>query len=212
MTGSSQVGFCGSGIHFSESYLTGLVERVYRLPWQRVIPDSGVHLPDHARLEALRVELLQWQQMADAGNTFPASIVSRREESLALSVFDALWRGEPLEREKDTKASHAMSRALEMIHGSELETILASELCVYAGCSQKTLEKIFVKQFGVTPKKYIKCLRLARVRQSLRNPESLAGASIIELAGAHGFWHMGQFAADYRAIYGELPSATLKLS
>jgi hypothetical protein len=28
--------------------------------------------------------------------------------------------------------------------------------------------------------------------------------------GIHGFWHMGQFAADYRAIYGELPSKTLR--
>ncbi|GAG76698.1 unnamed protein product, partial [marine sediment metagenome] len=33
--------------------------------------------------------------------------------------------------------------------------------------------------------------------------------SIIELAGVNGFWHMGQFAADYRRIYGKLPSETL---
>ena len=39
--------------------------------------------------------------------------------------------------------------------------------------------------------------------------------SIIEINDiAHnlGFWHMGQFAADYRKLFGELPSMTLKRS
>ena len=103
-----------------------------------------------------------------------------------------------------------MARALEVIHGSDLENISALELCQQAGCSQRTLEKCFSKRFGVTPKKYVKCLRLAQVHQELRNFDTSGYDSIIELAGIHGFWHMGQFAADYRRIYGELPSNTLK--
>jgi AraC family ethanolamine operon transcriptional activator len=51
---------------------------------------------------------------------------------------------------------------------------------------------------------------LAQVHQELRNFDAQDYDSIIELAGIHGFWHMGQFAADYRRIYGELPSDTLK--
>ena len=102
-----------------------------------------------------------------------------------------------------------MARALEIIHGSELENISAVELCQHAGCSQRFLEKSFLKRFGVTPKKYIKCLRLAQVYKGLRNFDAQGCDSIIEWAGIHGFWHMGQFAADYRRIYGELPSDTL---
>jgi AraC family ethanolamine operon transcriptional activator len=83
------------------------------------------------------------------------------------------------------------------------------ELCEHTKCSQRTLEKCFSKRFGVTPKKYIKCLRLAEVHKGLRNFDACDYDSIIELAGVNGFWHMGQFAADYRRIYGELPSETL---
>ncbi|MCP4333606.1 MAG: AraC family transcriptional regulator [Gammaproteobacteria bacterium] len=71
------------------------------------------------------------------------------------------------------------------------------------------MEKPFLKRFGVTTKKYIKCLRLAQVHRGLRDFDRQDCVSIIELAGIHGFWHMGQFAKDYRQLYGELPSVTL---
>jgi len=29
------------------------------------------------------------------------------------------------------------------------------------------------------------------------------------MANRHGFWHMGQFAKDYKNLFGELPSQTL---
>ncbi|RKX41165.1 MAG: hypothetical protein DRP64_11685 [Verrucomicrobia bacterium] len=32
---------------------------------------------------------------------------------------------------------------------------------------------------------------------------------LLDAANARGFWHMGQFAADYRKLFGENPSATL---
>ena len=35
-------------------------------------------------------------------------------------------------------------------------------------------------------------------------------AKISDIANHWGFWHMGQFAADYRAQFGELPSTTIK--
>ena len=36
--------------------------------------------------------------------------------------------------------------------------------------------------------------------------------TVSEIARQHGFWHMGQFSADYKKIFTELPSKTLKAS
>ena len=33
--------------------------------------------------------------------------------------------------------------------------------------------------------------------------------SVADAANEWGFWHMGQFAKDYRRMFGELPSETL---
>ena len=46
------------------------------------------------------------------------------------------------------------------------------------------------------------------VRNLLRSREGPAPL-VKSVALAHGFWHLGQFAIDYRAMYGEMPSETL---
>jgi AraC family ethanolamine operon transcriptional activator len=83
-------------------------------------------------------------------------------------------------------------------------------MCTLAECSQSWLERSFKKRFGVTPKKYVKYLRLSRLRQDLLHSIQAENQTVIEIASTYGFWHMGQLAADYQKVYGELPSHTLK--
>jgi AraC family ethanolamine operon transcriptional activator len=206
---ASPAGFRGSGLHFSEDFMANLAEQVYQRPLNSLVPAAGVYATKQVKLEALRAELRKWQQLAAHGADARPAIISRREESLALAVIDILIDERYFEKDSLIKSQHSVARALDIIHNSELENISAAKLCEHAGCSQRTLEKIFLKRFGVTPKKYVKCLRLDQVHKGLRNFDAQGCDSIIELAGIYGFWHMGQFAADYRRIYGELPSDTL---
>lgn len=210
LRGPSPIGFRGSGMHFKASFLAAVSERVYRRPLAMVVPDPGLYVPDQASLMALRRELRKWQQLvAHAAHTRPA-IIERREETLALALLGALDSSTAaVEEQRPRVTARSMALALEFIHESAAENISASAISNHAQCSQRTLEKGFVKRFGVTPKKYIKCLRLARVHCGLLRFTEQDCDSIIELAGRYGFWHMGQLAADYRHIYGELPSETL---
>jgi AraC family transcriptional regulator, ethanolamine operon transcriptional activator len=45
------------------------------------------------------------------------------------------------------------------------------------------------------------------VRRALR--QAAPGVTIQDIASHWGFWHLSQFAQDYRQLFGELPSDTL---
>jgi AraC family ethanolamine operon transcriptional activator len=81
------------------------------------------------------------------------------------------------------------------------------DLCETIGVSAPTLYRAFMQEFGVSPKRYIQIRSLSGVRKHLLEAES--GTLVGDVANRWGYWHMGQFAADYRRQFGELPSGTL---
>jgi AraC family ethanolamine operon transcriptional activator len=83
------------------------------------------------------------------------------------------------------------------------------ELCRVAQASERTLEYAFLERFGLSPKAYLQAFRLNGVRKALRFTDP-ALESVTDLATCWGFWHMGQFAKDYRRLFAESPSVTLK--
>ena len=48
---------------------------------------------------------------------------------------------------------------------------------------------------------------VAVAQEAIRAADETEG--VADIANGWGFWHMGQFAADYRRQFGELPSETL---
>jgi AraC family ethanolamine operon transcriptional activator len=65
------------------------------------------------------------------------------------------------------------------------------------------------EQLGMSPTEYLRRRRMQLVNRALRNGGSDA-ANISAVARRYGFRSLGRFAADYRAVFGELPSATLR--
>jgi AraC family ethanolamine operon transcriptional activator len=98
--------------------------------------------------------------------------------------------------------------ALEYLDDEYTLPLTVSELCTKIGASAPTLYRAFHEEFGVGPKHYIQIRRLCGVRQHLLSADNTE--SITDIANRWGFWHMGQFASDYRKMFGELPSESLK--
>jgi len=87
--------------------------------------------------------------------------------------------------------------------------VTIGDLSETAGVSERTLQRLFHERFDVSPKTYVNITRLNGVHRALKQAPT-PKSKISDIANHWGFWHMGQLAADYKNLFGELPSATLK--
>ena len=96
---------------------------------------------------------------------------------------------------------------MEVIRGPGEPMMSVKNLCRLTGVGERTLRYAFAESFGVSPKSYLQSRRLNAARRELRDGGT--DTVIADVANHQGFWHMGQFAADYRRMFGELPRETL---
>ncbi len=71
--------------------------------------------------------------------------------------------------------------------------------------SERTLERLFKKAFGITPSAYITLLRLHKARGEL-SKKTNQDRSIAQIAMDLGFTHLGRFSISYREQFGQSPS------
>src|SRR5215468_6664864 len=86
--------------------------------------------------------------------------------------------------------------------------ITVSDVAAHLGVSLRTLQAGFRQWRNATPNAYLRQVRLQLVREELLR--SAKDANVTTVAMRHGFMHLGRFSAQYRATFGEGPSATLR--
>lgn len=94
-----------------------------------------------------------------------------------------------------------------LAHPEEMLTV--PDLCRQFHVSRRTLQNCFFAVMGLSPAAYLRNLRLNAVRRELKNPTSV-WRCVQDVAAAWGFWHLSQFAQDYRTLFGEKPSESLR--
>jgi AraC family ethanolamine operon transcriptional activator len=103
----------------------------------------------------------------------------------------------------------AVRRVEDLLESRPTWTPTIPELCAEVGTSQRTLEYAFREHLGLTPVRYLRLWRLNAVRRELR--DAATGATrVTDVALRWGFGELGRFAREYRELFGEPPSATLR--
>ena len=93
-------------------------------------------------------------------------------------------------------------------HAQNQDELNIVDLCEYLKTSRRTLQNAFHSVWSISPIAYLKAIKLNAVRRELRSPYS-EFTTVQDAAMSWGFWHMGQFSADYQLLFKELPSQTL---
>jgi len=83
------------------------------------------------------------------------------------------------------------------------------QLAGAAGVSERTLRDAFQSYFGAAPVQYLNRRTLHQVRNALKHADPLR-TTVTAVAAQFGVWHLGRFSRDYRFLFGELPSKTLR--
>jgi AraC family ethanolamine operon transcriptional activator len=138
-----------------------------------------------------------------------ASFSAAAEVDLCTQVLSALAQGRAASRiNRSRRQRYVLETAEAYMRAHACEGCSIDDLCRRLSISERTLRAAFQQHYGISPKAFLKCHRLTQVRRHLGRAAG-STARIQDVAHAWGFWHMGQFARDYRAMFAELPSDTL---
>jgi len=100
------------------------------------------------------------------------------------------------------------NNAIDYIHENLNEIISVSQVSQFVNIPERTLRYNFEKKYNISPKDFIQRLRLNAVKKRLSG--NLKTPIIYKIASEYNFWHMGQFTRDYKHLFGELPSETIR--
>ncbi|MGI9244876.1 MAG: helix-turn-helix domain-containing protein [Verrucomicrobiales bacterium] len=159
----------------------------------------------------LRWSFLRCTTALEAASAIPRAAGLREEvgKGLASEILLVLANGHLRTRSLPSarQQSACLDSAMRIIEGCGAVGLSVQQLCRETGVSERTLQYAFRGRFQLGPKAFLQAWRLNRVRRdlSVTSPRQL---TISDVANRYGFWHLGQFAADYRRQYGELPSGT----
>lgn len=154
--------------------------------------------------------ILHWAAAeSERGASFGQPLIAARFEAF---VLDALLLCQPhnysaaLHRVERRVAPRDVRRALDFIHANLGQPLTLADLVAVSGVAGRTLLQHFHDFHGVSPMRYLRDLRLERVRDELESGEA---ATIAACAQRYGFAHPGRFSIEYRQRFGESPSTTL---
>ncbi len=173
---------------------------------------NGVLRPGRPRIDEFERLLSSVLQSAEVN---PAAFRYRQaqrvlEQSLLGAVVAAVADDAPVRPvEARERRQHVVDGAKAHMRSHIAEPITVADLCRELRVSRRTLQYSFQEVLGIKPVRFLRALRLNGVRRELRAGRPLAG-SVQDTAARWGFWHLGHFVTEYKQMFGELPSETLR--
>ncbi|HKT96476.1 MAG TPA: helix-turn-helix domain-containing protein [Paraburkholderia sp.] len=206
------------GVVVRGEVLRHYAQTVERVPLEARLPDTPIVQAGAGRLAHLCGLLAQRLSDADgAGHAdAPLSALSDcarndLQAELLAALFDACTEdgAETMEPGVDqtSRRRWIVAQARDYVLAHRSRPVGVPELCEQLLVSRRTLQYCFQDVLGMAPATYLRALRLNGARRDLCGR---AAGSVQDVAAAWGFWHLSQFATDYRRMFGMRPSEALR--
>ena len=134
--------------------------------------------------------------------------IETSKTALLQQLAELMTEASPVQTARTSQRIQVVLQAEQFVMDNPGESITVQSLCTTTGVSKRTLEYAFSNYLGMSPKSYINAIRLNAVHRQLRRAQP-GQIRVADAANHWGFWHMGQFAADYHKLFGKHPATTL---
>jgi len=192
------------GMVISHAKLINAAERQnIEINWHDLIHQGRLCIP-HDTIQAMRLVLQRL--LAPARFNMPAKLA---QDMVMMSILEVLQKElpAPLQGSSYQRRKAVVDNAKGFLDSHPDSPVTIADLCEICHVSRRTLQYSFDSILGISPLQYLRISRLNGVRRALH--QANPGTQIAEVAAQWGFWHLSQFAQDYKQLFGELPSQTL---
>ena len=131
------------------------------------------------------------------------------EESLAI-VSTCLSADEPALMIRKKSRHDIFQDAIRLIDDQLSESLSTRKLAAELNSSPRVVQYAFKENLGVTPLQYILTRKLHAARTTIINGFPSGRTNVSEIAALYNMSHFGRFSMQYKRLFGESPSATVK--
>ncbi len=182
---------------------------------------TGREIPEPSAREFIRPDpglmgrlLQQHEMIGQMAKTRPdcfasAEVVRRLEQQVVYALIKCLAQGAVSTKTAGTvRHDLIVARFEAYLEANPNTPLYLNEVCAAIGTAERTLRIVCEEHVGMGPIRYLNLRRMHLVRRALMEAAP-STATVTQIATDHGFWELGRFSVNYRAIFGETPSSTL---
>ncbi len=141
----------------------------------------------------------------------PVFDLALSQQAVAMALLSILDSGEIDSTISNcfVRRQRIVAQAREYMLAHREQAIIVPQLCKHLHVSPRSLQYCFEDILGISPIQYLRIIRFNGARRHLR--ENISDRHTVQdVAADWGFWHLSQFSYDYRKLFGESPSESLR--
>jgi AraC-like DNA-binding protein len=136
---------------------------------------------------------------------------ARGLEQILLQSLIACLEMNDVHEKTSTQGRHQklMQRFYAILKADPARPLYIAEVAAAVGTSIRALSAVSHEHLGMGPKRFLLLRRMHLVRQALIKANATV-STVTDIATEYGFWQFGRFAGEYKSLFGESPSLTLR--
>ncbi len=175
------------------------------IPW--ILDSTDKIFKDKNNILSDKVEN-EWRRVLEEPNLFNNTDEIKEMEGRIIKAIKCSFEGQTGETCHLTEGEKTALEVRSFLLNSLEETMSIQSIAKQFNVSEKTLLNSFRSLFGITPKRFMKILKLNKAHEDLIHADALT-TNVSNIAIKWGFCNFGRFSKDYKALFQVLPSETL---